>query len=96
MKRKFVTMIEGRYINPENYVEVELDELGIPENYIVSCISPYEVCAVYNGYKVGREDKKLFDNGKKFLSDKPMELNEAIKEMRMRIFADTERARSED
>ena len=83
MKRKFKEpLIEGRYINPLNYSGIEIDELGIPVNFNVYCYMPYEIYKVKGGYKVGLANKKKMSNGKKYLSDKPLSQEGAVKQMR--------------
>ena len=73
-------MIKGKYINPANYSGVEIDELGIPVNFNVYCYMPYEIMKVKGGYKVS--------NGKKYLSDKPLSQEEAVKQMREAVIAE--------
>ena len=86
--KEVVEMIKGKYINPANYSGVEIDELGIPVNFNVYCYMPYEVVKVKGGYKVGLANKKKMSNGKKYLSDKPLSQEAAVKQMRAVVLAE--------
>jgi hypothetical protein len=43
---------------------------------------PYEIYKVRGGYKVGKEDKSEMKKGKKYASDKPLDLETAKAQMR--------------